>query len=61
MLPPKTREIKDPDTFKSEMKNWIWENIPSYQSQIKIYIFLLGSAVIRISLKNVLLTIANKL
>ena len=30
MLPPKTREIKDPNTFKSEMKNWIWENIPSY-------------------------------
>ena len=30
MLPPKTREIKDPNTFKTEMKNWIWENIPSY-------------------------------
>ena len=34
MLPPQTREIKDPNTFKTVMKNWIWENIPSYQSQI---------------------------
>ena len=30
MLPPQTREIKDPNTFKTMMKNWIWENIPSY-------------------------------
>ena len=30
MLPPQTREIKDPNTFKTVMKNWIWENIPSY-------------------------------
>merc|ERR1712051_968782 len=30
MLPPQTREIKDPNAFKTEMKNWIWENILSY-------------------------------
>ena len=30
MLPPQTREIKDPNAFKTEMKNWIWKNIPSY-------------------------------
>ena len=30
MLPPQTREIKDPNTFKTMVKNWIWENIPSY-------------------------------
>ena len=30
MLPPQTREIKDPNTFKTVMKKWIWENIPSY-------------------------------
>ena len=30
MLPPQTREIKHPNAFKTEMKNWIWENIPSY-------------------------------
>ena len=30
MLPPQTREIKDPKTFKTMMKNWIWENIPSH-------------------------------
>ena len=30
MLPPQTRETKDTNTFKTMMKNWIWENIPSY-------------------------------
>ena len=30
MLPPQMRETKDPNTFKTMMKNWIWEKIPSY-------------------------------
>ena len=30
MLPPQMRETKDSNTFKTLMKNWIWENIPSY-------------------------------
>ena len=29
MLPPQMRETKDSNTFKTVMKNWIWENIPS--------------------------------
>ena len=30
MLPPQMRETKDTNTFKTMVKNWIWENIPSY-------------------------------
>ena len=30
MLPPQMRETKDKNTFKTVMKNWIWENIRSY-------------------------------
>ena len=27
-LPPQMRETKDPNTFKTMMNNWIWDNIP---------------------------------
>ena len=38
MLLPQMRETKDSNTFKTMMKNWICENIPSYQSsQFNIY------------------------
>ena len=30
MLPTQMRETKDPNNFKTMMKNWIWDNIPSY-------------------------------
>ena len=30
MLPPQMRQTKDTNTFKTMVKNWIWENIPSY-------------------------------
>ena len=30
MLPPQMSETKDPNNFKTMMKNWIWDNIPSY-------------------------------
>ena len=30
MLPTQMRETKDPNTFKTMMKKWIWEKIPSY-------------------------------
>ena len=30
ILPPQMRETKDPNTFKTMMKNWIWENTTSY-------------------------------
>ena len=30
MLPPQMRETKDSNTFKTLIKKWIWENIPSY-------------------------------
>ena len=29
-LPPQMRESKDPNPFKTMMKNWIWEKITSY-------------------------------
>ena len=30
MLPPQMRQTKDTNTFQIMVKNWIWENIPSY-------------------------------
>ena len=30
MLPPHMRQTKDTNTFKTMVKTWIWENIPSY-------------------------------
>ena len=30
MLPLQMRETKNPNTFKSMTKDWIWNNIPSY-------------------------------
>ena len=30
MLPCWVRETKNPDSFKTLSKEWIWENIPSY-------------------------------
>ena len=29
-LPVETREIKDPEKFKTVVKEYIWDNIPSY-------------------------------
>ena len=30
MLPHQMRETKDTNTFKTMVKTWIWENIPSF-------------------------------
>ena len=41
MLPIEMKQMEDPNTFKTMTKNWIWENIPSYQSsQFISYVFL---------------------
>ena len=32
MLLIKMKKMEDPNTFKTMTKDWIWENIPSYQS-----------------------------
>ena len=43
MLPPHMRQTKDTNTFKTMVKTWIWENIPSYQSlQYNIYFLMLS-------------------
>ena len=30
ILPTEIKKIKDPDTYKKEIKAWIWEYIPAY-------------------------------
>ena len=56
ILPPQTREIKDPNTFKTG-----YGKTSLHISHKLICIYSLSSAVLQISLKNVLWIIANKL
>ena len=34
MLPIQMKKIENPNTFKTMTKDWIWENIPSYQRSV---------------------------